>query len=327
MTRIFISNLSRLAYIKRHISELLTHLTIEKIVNLVINLVEKYFRVSNLRSYPAVIKIDPGPFCQLRCPLCFHTNEEFNKRFKLEDNLTIEKLVKIIEPLKKKLVYVSLSLRGEPFMNPYLIELIEYIHKSNIAVSFSTNFSIKLTDNQIERIAKSGLNKMSVALDGASQETNEKYRVGSNFELILSNVKKLASYKKKYKLSSPKIIWKFVVFDHNKKDIPFVKENYKLLGFDSYKFVHDVFGDTTVKARKKQKGKGKICYWIWHTMIIQSDGQVNPCCDLKNFNIGNAFESNIHNLWNNEVYQSLRKGFKKNNFPNDLHEMCKSCYS
>jgi len=60
-------------------------------------------------------------------------------------------------------------------------------------------------------------------------------------------------------------------------------------------------------------------------MVIQSDGQVNPCCNGKVFNIVNVYESNILNIWNKKRYQFLRKGFKKGNYSNKLHPFCKSC--
>lgn len=312
----------------RRMYDFYPHITFTKFYNLVLNLFEKSFRVINLRSSPVALKIDPGPFCQLNCPLCYHNDSEFNKKFKLNENLSKEGLVKIVEPLKKQLVWISLSHRGEPFMNPNLLELIEYIHENNIAVSFPTNFSVKLNDSKIEKLVKSGLDRIIVSLDGASQETNEKYRVGSNFELITSNVRFLADLKKKFGLSRPKIVWKFIIFDHNKHEINYVKENYKLLGFDSYEFVYNSSGNTAIEKREKEHSKRikKNCYWLWQIMVIQSDGQVNPCCNGKNFNIGNAFESNILQLWNNQTYHNLRNGFKKGNFPNKLHNFCKECY-
>lgn len=319
-------NNRRYEYIATHCLAILPYLTFEKFINLFINLFEKSLKITVLRSYPIALKIDPGPFCQLHCPACFHRDNEFNKRFSIKDNLSIEKLKIILAPIQRKLLFVSLSYRGEPFTNPNLTELIEYIHKCNIAVGLPTNFSFNFTENQIIKIANSGLDRLYVSLDGASKETNEKYRVGSNYELILHNVKRLADYKKRQKLSHPEIIWKFVIFDHNKHEIDIVKKTYKILGFNSYFFVNDNNGIIAKKERQKTKLKSNICYWLWHTMIIQSDGQVNPCCKMFDFNIGNAFKTNVLILWNNKVYQSLRNGFRKKKFPNKLHKICSQCY-
>ncbi len=63
-------------------------------------------------------------------------------------------------------------------------------------------------------------------------------------------------------------------------------------------------------------------------MVIRSDGQLNVCCNEKNFQIGNVFDFvNVKGLWNSEAYQNLRSGFSKDNFPDHLHIYCKECYS
>ena len=61
-------------------------------------------------------------------------------------------------------------------------------------------------------------------------------------------------------------------------------------------------------------------------MVIRSDGQVNPCCRGENYGIGNVFESNIKEVWNNYAYQQLRATFKKDYFIKDLNDYCKDCY-
>lgn len=319
---------SRVKQFNRHFYEIYPYITAAKVLNLIWNLSEKRFKRAHLNTYPVVLKIDPSPFCQLNCPLCHHHEPTYNKSFESKDNLSLEKLGKIIDPIKKYLFWISLSHRGEPFMNPEIFQLIRYIHGKNIAVSFPTNFSIKLDDNQVEELVSSGLDRLFISLDGASAETNGKYRVGSDFKLILSNVKRLSQYRIEQRLSKPKMVWKFIVFKHNEHEIPIVKETYKRLGFDSYEFVYNRSGIAAKRKRRSasRKRAHTNCYWPWHTMVIRSDGQVNPCCNGKNYGIGNVFNSNIKDVWNNSVYQKLRNTFKEEYFIKDLHEYCEECY-
>lgn len=321
---------NRLNALKKHAGNFFPYLTPGKISNIVLSLIEKQFRVVHLKSRPFYLKIEPGPFCQLRCPTCYHNDPEYKKQFTAEDNLKKEKLARVIEPLKKTLVGVVLSHRGEPFTNPDIIELIEYLHRNNIAVSFPTNFSLPFTDEKMARLAASGLDALYVSLDGASAETYGKTRFDGDFDLILGNVKLLAECKKKIGVSRPKITWKFVVFDHNKHETEIVRTNYKKYGFDSYELVRDyynpVFREKLEKAKRRNRLKKQNCYWLWHIVVILSNGQVNPCCNGKDFNIGNAFEDNILDLWNGETYRKLRSGFKKKNYPGEMHPFCKRCY-
>jgi len=93
---------SRIKHAKRHLNEFSPYITIEKVANLMVSILEKHFRIVNLKSYPIALKIEPTPLCQLKCPLCLHKDPQYNKKFKLEDNLTKDRLIKIIEPLKNK---------------------------------------------------------------------------------------------------------------------------------------------------------------------------------------------------------------------------------
>ena len=321
---------SRLKHLWRHLFEILPYLTFTKGLNLILNLFEKHFRFGKLHSLPFAIKIEPTAFCQLKCSQCAHSNPSFIKQFSREGDMNSTGLREILDPLKKKLLWVSLSHRGEPLLNKNLIEFIEIIHQFRIGVSFPTNFSVRMDDSAIARLGKSGLDKLYVSLDGASINTYVKYRKGGNFNLVLSNVKRLSEFKMANRLKRPKIVWKFIVFDHNVQEIEVVKKNYKMYGFDTYELVHDHGGDIIKQERNKevrkriQKRKG--CYWLWNFLVIESDGEIKPCCNHRKFNIGNAFETRVNELWNNKRLVDMRQGFRKQGFPHEIDEICKGCY-
>ena len=159
---------------------------------------------------------------------------------------------------------------------------------------------------------------MYVSLDGASEETYKQYRVGGNFSLVLKNVKLLSNAKLKYGLKYPKLIWKFVIFNHNKHELNIVRKKYKKLGFDNYQFVLDNQSDTYRKSKQINKARLRKtlqgCFWLWHTMIIRWDGEVLPCCTPFRFNIGNAIHDNCKEIWRSKRYRAIRQGFsdKKN---------------
>ena len=321
---------SRINHLRRHAFEVLPYLSFLKLINLIHNLAEKQFRTTSLKSYPVAIKIEPTGFCQLQCPGCAHNDIEYNKSFHKNDMLNEENLQKILEQFKKYLLWVSLSHRGEPFLNKNLTSLIKIIHDNNIAVSLPTNFSIRMNEDKIEQLARSGLDKLFVSLDGASEQTYSKYRVGGIFNQVLLNVNYLANYKKKNGLKRPTIIWKFIVFEHNKHEIDIVKSTYKSLGFDSYVIENNRYGKEMINIKAKEMNdrirKKKNCYWLWNLMVIQSDGGVKPCCLKKDFNIGNAFSDNLKATWNNKRYIELRSGFQRKNFPMEIDDCCKNCY-
>jgi radical SAM protein with 4Fe4S-binding SPASM domain len=296
-----------------------------------INEIEMNLRITTPKSLPPYIKIEPTPQCQMRCEGCAQRKPDFRKQFNNSMQLSLEDLKKIIDPFSNTLLGVSLSLYGEPMLNRNLISLIEYIHNKNVAVSFPTNFSVKFNKEQAERMVLSGLDCIYVSLDGASQETYTKYRIGGNFELVLRNVELLSNAKKELGLRHPIIVWKFVIFDHNKHEIDAVKSLYKKLGFDTYEFVTDFFSIVNLEAEKKYRKNiikiRKVCYWPWNTMIIRWDGSIKPCCPFgtDEFNLGNAINNNTNDLWTSPEYDSLRKGFILKDYGQMMHPLCKIC--
>jgi len=329
MKRKFIKPWSKIDFFCRNFSEYSPYFTIRKMINLVLNEIELISIITNPKSFAPCIKVEPSPICQLKCPGCLQSDPEYVKQFKNIELLTLKDLKKIINPISNKLIGVSLSDYGEPMLNKSLIPMIEYIHSKNIATTFPTNFSMKLSEDKIEQLAASGLDSIKISLDGASEETYIKYRINGNYNLVLKNVKLLSKAKKKRGLKRPKIIWKFVVFDHNRHEIEIVKNRYRSLGFDSYLFAYDGHGDSSAKIgrsyRRRVRKKRKPCYFPWNTMVIKWDGRVQPCCGVRPFNMGNAITEDILTIWNNKKYARLREGFFKKEYGENLPRVCKNC--
>ena len=284
------------------------------------------------RSIPPYVKIEPSALCQLHCPGCEHRDPGFNRSVNDFTGLELKTLKKIIDPIGDKLLAVSLSGYGEPMINKDLTSLIEYIHSKNIGVNFPTNFSLKLSEEKLEQLVKSGLDSIIISLDGATEETYRVYRAGGNFDLVLNNVKALSEMKKRLKSTKPKIIWKFIVFKHNKHEVEKVETLYKALGFDYTDIVVDVFDQYSLDYKQGVDNNWlktkKPCYWLWNTLLVRWDGTVKPCCRLFIDNqpyLGNVLEEDIINIWQGERYKKLRQGFTKKDYGRTMHHLCRVC--
>lgn len=179
-------------------------------------------------------------------------------------------------------------------------------------------------------LIKSGVDCIFVSLDGASRETYTKYRVNGNFELVLKNVARLVEIRNKLKMRRPKIIWKFIIFDHNRSEMPVAMNDYHTkYSFDSVEFNFDYRDEKRLDRLKNRSEsllkKKKACYWAWNSMVIRSNGDVLPCCQILD-PFGNALKQNIAEIWNNEKYKTLRSSFQTSRaiegYKNDY---CKNC--
>ncbi len=156
-----------------------------------------------------------------------------------------------------------------------------------------------------------------------------KYRVGGSFALVLNNVRALSEAKQRFKKNRPRIIWKFIVFEHNNHEIEIVRDKFNSLGFNDYEFVLDNRSDAFEEARKTHKKKlakkKQVCFWLWHTIIIRWNGEVSPCCQLHPFNLGNAISEDIKHIWRSETYKAIRKGFSSRHYGGIMHTNCRIC--
>ena len=322
--------LARLEYLVRHFRTFAPYITPRKVYNLALNLAELRLKVAYPRSLPPYLKIEPTPLCQMACPGCAHGDRELKRQLSVRrEQLRVDEFAKIIDPIYRTTLGVSLSLRGEPLLGKDLLPIIEYAHFRNLAVSFPSNLSLKLSHQKIARLVESGVDSIYISLDGASKDTYSKYRLGGDFDLVLRNVIAIANAKEKLRRSRPRLIWKFVVFEHNRHEIPLVHKDYRRLGFDAFEFVDDYDSESAKAMVRKHNArllsKRKGCYWAWHTTTVRADGVVTPCCiGQHNFGLGNARTDNIQDIWRGEHYAQLRRGFSTMT-PEDLHPICARC--
>ena len=211
--------ISKWDYLRRHFHSVLPYLTLLKIANAAVNQLEMRFATLRPRSAPLYIKMEATPLCHLSCGGCVHTDFSHKKSLNNKMHLSVEQLRKVVDPLASKLIGVSFSYSGEPLLNSSLCELVSYVHGRNICTSFSTNLSVPLTDQKADQLVRSGLDRMQISLDGASEETYRRYRKGGNFNLVVENVKKLAEAKRRNHLNRPRLVWKMVVFPYNRFEV------------------------------------------------------------------------------------------------------------
>lgn len=294
---------------------------------------KKVLKNSKMIGYPYEILMDPTNLCGLQCTLC-PTGQKNPSRPKTV--LKFEDAKKILDKLGKYATNLYLTNWGEPLLNKDVFKIINYAHdKEKMFVYMSTTLN-KIDEKMVEQIAESSLDSLTVSLDGASQETCQKYQVGVEFDKVIDRVKRIAARKKALGKTTPRIEWRFIVFNHNEQEITKAKQTYKQLGFDSLELAgarcdmgKEIFMNLnqqfeSVKDKlpknekyslydyKKQQKKRVLkdtCSFLWTQVTINSDGSVSPCCAVYNkaHDFGNILEEGFDNIWNNKKYVTARK--------------------
>ena len=266
----------------------------------------------NEKDLPTKIRLDISTVCQLHCPSCYM--RKFPEKVKNGcgiGHLKFKDFKNFID-LNPNIKELELSNSGEIFLNPDFIKIIEYAHSKNIKQTANNGVNLNyLTDEQAEALVKYQFNRIIVSLDGGSQETYGKYRIGGNYETVIENIKKIVRYKRQYRSFLPIISWKYIVFGHNEKDIPNAKkqagelevneisfraawnDDFPLQDFDFVKKetgIEPINSFTNTIEQLKDYKACKIswfpCMFLWSSPQINWDGQLLGCCECYDRNFG-----------------------------------------
>ena len=282
-------------------------------------------------GYPMIVKVESSSFCNLKCPLCYL------QRFDVKaGNMNIKLLKNIVDKVKKKSILLVLNNRGEPLICKEIIKMIAFATQNGMITNLSTNLNF---DIDFEALVKSGLKKMIVSIDGLSQETYEKYRVGGNLNVVLSNIKKISNIKKKLNTPFPIISWRYIYFSHNENEAKEqIIKKAKEVGCNELKLCKphiidksdknylrkgETFSNYLSNGELNIKKKIKGCKYIWQEMVIDWDGSVDLCCLDSAFTKVGDIKDGLLKVWNGKTYNKLRALILKNR--DNINE-CKTCF-
>ncbi len=291
------------------------------------------------------IRIDASSICQLRCTGCGF--QKSNGRELGYGYLTLEHFVDFIDK-NPQITRVELSNYGEIFLNPDLIEIMAYAHKKGVALeaAMGVNFNT-VSEDQMQALVKYEFRFLSLSIDGASQESYSKYRIGGDFDRVIANVKRLQDLKKERGVIYPKLQWQFVPNEHNEDDvlqakaiaaklgIPIV---FKLNFMTSYvpKDPERLKTETglTEVTRQEYLEKYKIpylnddCLQVFCDPQFNWDGMLLGCCRNEwAFFKSNLFVDGLEKCLQDEDFQRMRAILKaKNPSQNQMEGIpCRNC--
>ncbi|MGD0487384.1 MAG: radical SAM protein [Syntrophorhabdales bacterium] len=334
----------------------------DKYENLLLALIEQHAGVEDPTSYPIGLVLDPSSACQLNCVFC-RTHSVVPKLsgrdqdpMRPRTTMKLPLFQKIMDEMGKYLFSVWLCNWGEPLMNPHFVEMVNILKNSGIDnVGFSSNLSMKLSDDTIEALIKGGLDSITVSIDGITQESYSKYRVKGDLVLALSNMERFVKAKRELGRSNPYILWQFLVFSHNEKEVSEAKHYAERIGVDFKPLapIVDLVNfpewlsslDEYVMDKYKKKPevpkqsmeevleslsrcRYKGCDWHYLVGTINSNSSVSPCCSIAKEadDFGSLDGKTVAEVWKNEMFRAARK-YLKNGSPGDpIINACTNCF-
>jgi len=287
---------------------------------------------------PPVLTVEPTNICNLKCPLCVTGN---GSMIRPKGRMDLPAYQRLIDELGDKAIYVILYQQGEPYINHHFLDFVSYAKARRLYVTTSTNAHYFDPDT-CRQTVESGIDAMIVSVDGATQESYAKYRVGGNLEKVLAGIRNLVTAKKSARRKTPYLYLQFLVFRHNEHEIPAMEKLARNLGVDRF-LKKNVQVETLDEARewmpqddryrrydlrdndfRVKAGKG-VCARPWLSTMVNWDGTVSPCCFDKNglHETGDLRqEQRFTKIWNDAEYQRFRHEILNNR---DGIDICKNC--
>ena len=289
-----------------------------------------FLKSERAKALPFSLKLNTGYTCNLRCPLC-PTGRGIrpkNMELRLE---TVQSLL----PSMADVPVVELYGFGEPFLNKDIFDIISLLKTAGKVVEIDSNLNIR-NSTVVDRIAKSGIDFLSVSLDGADQESYASYRYNGSFETAYKNTLSLRAAIKGW----GRMQWQFLVHMKNQDQVGQARDmagkakvDFKPLNIGLYidmfyrgpkEIVDEWLSSEQQLERQSEPHKGAgVCRYMYDEPYVDCDGKVYPCCyapyapkasledGFQNV-FGDLTKQSLRQVWNNEYYRAARRLFLEN---------------
>lgn len=285
-------------------------------------------RTGKQRGYPYAASIEPANYCNLSCPQCPTGRHQIEKK---AQNLSYQDFAYMVDALSPYLMYLNLYFQGESFLNKDLPNMIRYAHQKKIFTCVSTNGHF-LTPDVVEALKQSGLNRLIVCLDGANQQSYQKYRVGGDFNKVIEGIKRCVE-------AGLPVEVQCLLLESTENEKQAVVNLVKSLRVKKFYFKKAQFYDDYLlpkedknrryvqlpdgSLRTKRKWKNR-CFRMWSSVIVDVHGRVLPCCYDKHaaHAYGNLFNQSFCSIWFGDKAAKFREQIRKDRA---AIQMCTNC--
>jgi len=127
--------------------------------------------------------------------------------------------------------HVHLQGWGEPLLHPRIFDMIAAAKGAGCRVGLTTN-GMRLDPEVGERLLDLDLDLIAISIAAATRETHESIRVGSDFPLILENVRRFVSLRARRGRKRPKVEFSYLMTKTNMAELPKAVELAASLGVD-----------------------------------------------------------------------------------------------
>jgi sulfatase maturation enzyme AslB (radical SAM superfamily) len=264
----------------------------------------EYPKTQRLPAFPLVLAVEPTSICNLKCTMCYQSDDSFRKDKSIMGLMDFELFKKIIdEGAEAGVCSLVLAARGEPLLHPKFVDMIKYAKdKGILEVKINTN-ATKLTAKKSAELLDSGLDILVFSVDSYVKDRYEKIRVNSDFDLVLANIREFTRQKNERKTNLKTRINMLLIdpLDSPEEAEKFWSEYVDEFAVGKILPVLDIYNHSEVTDTTP-------CAHLWERVYIWQDGTLNPCeQDYKStLSKWSVRDQSIRSIWMDPKYQAYR---------------------
>jgi MoaA/NifB/PqqE/SkfB family radical SAM enzyme len=167
---------------------------------------------------PRFVQIEPVGQCNLRCQMCPIQFRRDGPPYGPPAFMEFETFARLLDGFQG-VEELQLQGIGEPMMHPRFFDMVEHATARGIRVSTNTNMTL-LNASRAERCVTSGLERLHVSIDGATEETYETIRVGARLARVRKNLDRLLAVRARHRSARPQLSLVMVVMRRNLDELP-----------------------------------------------------------------------------------------------------------
>jgi MoaA/NifB/PqqE/SkfB family radical SAM enzyme len=234
--------------------------------------------------------------------------------------MNLDTFNRIIDECKEYGTGIRFIRWGEPFLHPDILEYIKIVKDNKLPLHITTN-GLLLDKTILKQLVRLKLDSIIFSMQGLDKEMYEKYRNNKMYDVLVKNIKNLASYRH-FLTKLPFMAITTTISQNEWKDRSKFIEYWD-------KYVDDVkVGITNFSRLDESTGNHIICKEPWQKLSVDWDGNISACCvDYDRLlNIGKIEnKKDIYNYWNNShILESYR--FLISSGKHDSLSLCRKCY-
>lgn len=289
-----------------------------------------YFKTGNKhhevhKRFPLILLLETSSYCNLVCVGCPQKDLTRKKGFMNPDLFR-----KVIDEVAEYDTRTWFHFMGEPLMHPHIFEMIEYAADKGLPYFGMSTNGLLLTEDKIDRLLDSGLQRFEISLDALDPELFALVRPGGSPERIMENAREF--FRRKYQRNQRHPITSVSTramsetahqindFAEYWNDILRDPDFILAIGWNS-------FGgySSLDHATYRIEGERVPCLKLWTMAIVLSEGQVVTCDPMYDAQVvmGDANQSSIYDIWNGAAYQERRQAHLDGRYQ-EL-EVCAGC--